>query len=103
MLILNQTLFLSFTFFLFCIGIFGMILNRKSIVVLLMSLELMFLASNLNLIFFAFHNGQITGHISAIYILTIAGAEAAIGLAILIAYFRLKGSVGISQDSGTRL
>ena len=82
---------------LFTIGICGIILNRKNIIVILMSVELMLLAVNINLVAFSSYLGDLTGQVFALFILTVAAAEAAIGLAILVVYFRNRGSIDVED------
>ena len=82
---------------LFTIGIAGIILNRKNIIIILMSVELILLAVNINLVAFSTQSGDLTGQIFAIFILTVAAAEAAIGLAILVTYFRNRGSIAVED------
>ena len=82
---------------LFTIGIAGIILNRKNIIVILMSVELILLAVNLNLVAFSSFNGDLTGQVFALLILTVAAAEAAIGLAILVTYFRNRGTIAVED------
>lgn len=82
---------------LFTIGICGIILNRKNIIVILMSVELILLAVNINLVAFSSFLGDLTGQIFALFILTVAAAEAAIGLAILVTYFRNRGSIAVED------
>lgn len=82
---------------LFGLGMAGIILNRKSIIVLLMSLELMLLAVNTNFIAFSYFWGNITGQIFVFFILTVAAAEAAIGLAILVVFYRQRHSIEVQQ------
>ena len=82
---------------LFTIGIFGIFLNRKNVIVILMSVELMLLAVNLNLVAFSAHLGDLTGQVFALVILTVAAAEAAIGLAILVVYYRNRGSIAVED------
>ena len=78
---------------LFTIGICGIILNRKNIIIILMSIELILLSVNINLVAFSSFLGDLTGQIFALFILTVAAAEAAIGRAILVAYYRNRGSI----------
>ena len=80
---------------LFILGIWGFLLNRKNIIIILISLELMLLAINLNFIMFSIHLDDIIGQMFALFILTVAAAESAIGLAILVVYYRLRGTVAI--------
>ena len=82
---------------LFVIGIFGIFLNRKNVIVILMSIELMLLAVNLNLVAFSTHSGDLTGQIFTLFVLTVAAAEAAIGLAILVCFFRNRGTIAVDD------
>ena len=82
---------------LFTLGVFGIFLNRKNVIVILMSIELMLLAVNINLVAFSTHLGDLVGQIFALFVLTVAAAEAAIGLAILVVYFRNRGSIAVSD------
>jgi NADH-quinone oxidoreductase subunit K len=81
----------------FTLGIFGVFLNRKNVIIILMSVELMLLAVNINLVAFSAHLGDLVGQIFAMLILTVAAAEAAIGLAILMVYFRNRGSIAVDD------
>ena len=81
----------------FSIGIIGIFLNRKNIIVILMSIELILLAVNINLISFSIFSGDIVGQIFTMLTLTVAAAEAAIGLAIIVIYFRNKGSIRVED------
>src|SRR3972149_2725214 len=85
--------YLSVAAILFTLGIFGIFLNRKNVIIILMSLELILRAVNINLVPFSAHMGDIVGQIFALFVLTVAAAEAAIGLAILVVYFRNRGSI----------
>ena len=80
---------------LFVIGIFGLFLNRKNVIILLMSIELMLLAVNINLVAFSSYLGDLTGQVFTLFVLTVAAAEAAIGLAILVCFFRHRGSIAV--------
>jgi len=91
--------FLTLAAILFVIGVFGIFLNRKNIIVILMSIELMLLAVNINFIAFAAHLGDLHGQVFAMFILTVAAAEAAIGLAILVTFFRNKGQILVDDLS----
>ena len=82
---------------LFTLGVFGIFLNRKNVIVILMSVELMLLAVNINLVAFSTHLGDLVGQIFALFVLTVAAAEAAIGLAILVVYFRNRGSIAVTD------
>jgi NADH-quinone oxidoreductase subunit K len=82
---------------LFTIGIFGIFLNRKNVIIILMSIELILLSVNVNLVAFSTHLGDIVGQVFALLVLTVAAAEAAIGLAILVVYFRNRGSIAVDD------
>jgi NADH-quinone oxidoreductase subunit K len=82
---------------LFTIGVFGIFVNRKNIIVLLMCIELVLLAVNVNLVAFSSFLGNIEGQIFALFVLTVAAAEAAIGLAILVTYFRNRGDIAVED------
>ena len=81
----------------FSIGIIGIFLNRKNVIVILMSIELILLAVNINLVSFSVFLNDLTGQIFALFILTVAAAEAAIGLAIIVVYYRNKGSIRVEE------
>ncbi len=82
---------------LFVIGIFGIFLNRKNVIILLMSIELMLLAVNINLVAFSAYLQDLTGQVFTLFVLTVAAAEAAIGLAILVVYFRNRGTIAVED------
>ena len=82
---------------LFVVGIFGLFLNRKNIIILLMSLELIFLAVNINFVAFSSYMGDLVGQIFTLFVLTVAAAEAAIGLAILVCFFRNRGTIDVED------
>lgn len=84
---------------LFVLGVFGIFMNRKNVIVILMSVELILLSVNLNLVAFSAQLGDLTGQIFAMFILTVAAAEAAIGLAIVVIYFRNRGSIEVEDIS----
>jgi len=92
---LNQ--YLAVSAILLVIGIFGIFMNRKNVIIILMSVELILLAVNINLIAFSTHSGDLTGQVFALLILTVAAAEAAIGLAVLVAYYRNRGSIAVDD------
>ena len=89
--------YLAVAAILFTLGIFGIFLNRKNVIIILMSVELMLLAVNINLVAFAAYAGDLVGQIFALFILTVAAAEAAIGLAILVVFFRNRGSIAVED------
>jgi NADH-quinone oxidoreductase subunit K len=95
MIILNINYILNIIITLFLIGVLGLVLNRKNILITLMSIELMLLAINLNFVIFSIYLDDITGYVFVLFILTIAAAESAIGLAILTIYYRLKNTIRI--------
>src|SRR5690606_12037857 len=89
--------YLTVAAILFTLGIFGIFLNRKNVIIILMSLELMLLAVNLNLVAFSAYLGDLAGQVFTMFVITVAAAEAAIGLAILVAYFRNRGSIAVED------
>ena len=89
--------YLGLAAILFTLGIFGVFLNRKNVIVILMSVELMLLAVNINLVAFSVALGDLVGQVFALFVLTVAAAEAAIGLAILVVYFRNRGSIAVDD------
>ena len=82
---------------LFVLGVLGIFLNRKNVIVILMAIELILLSVNLNLVAFSSFLQDLTGHIFAMFVLTVAAAEAAIGLAILVIYFRDRGTIAVDD------
>ena len=82
---------------LFTIGVFGIFINRKNVIVILMSIELILLAVNINFVAFSVFLGNLVGQVFALFILTVAAAEAAIGLAILVVYFRNRGTIAVED------
>jgi NADH-quinone oxidoreductase subunit K len=82
---------------LFVIGIFGIFLNRKNVIIILMSIELMLLSVNINLVAFSAFSGDLVGQIFTMFVLTVAAAEAAIGLAILVTFFRNRGTIDVED------
>ncbi len=94
---INHFLILSST--LFCIGVSGIFLNRKNVISLLMSVELILLSININFVAFSSYLHDLVGQVFAIFILTVAGAEAAIGLAITVIYFRNRKNLEITDIS----
>ena len=94
---ISLTHYLVVAAILFTIGVAGIILNRKNIIVILMSVELILLSVNINLVAFSSARGDLTGQVFALLILTVAAAEAAIGLAILVTYYRNRGSIAVDD------
>ena len=82
---------------LFTLGVFGIFINRKNVIVILMSVEVILLAVNINFLAFSQANGDLMGQIFALFVLTVAAAEAAIGLAILVVFFRNRGSIAVED------
>ena len=82
---------------LFTIGVFGIFINRKNVIIILMSIELILLSVNINLVAFSAFLGDLTGQVFALFVLTVAAAEAAIGLAILVVYFRNRGTIAVED------
>jgi NADH-quinone oxidoreductase subunit K len=94
--------YLTLAGILFTMGIFGIFLNRKNVIIILMCIELMLLAVNINFVAFSSFLGDMTGQVFALFILTVAAAEAAIGLAILVIFFRNRGSIAVEDISSLR-
>ena len=94
--------FLTVAAILFTLGVFGIFLNRKNVIIILMSVELILLAVNINFVAFSAHLQDMAGQVFALMILTVAAAEAAIGLAILVVFFRNKGSIAVEDISELR-
>ncbi|MFV2002393.1 MAG: NADH-quinone oxidoreductase subunit NuoK [Paracoccaceae bacterium] len=89
--------YLSVAAALFVIGIFGLFVNRKNVIIILMSIELMLLAVNINLVAFSSFLNDLVGQVFTMFVLTVAAAEAAIGLAILVCFFRARGSIDVED------
>ena len=89
--------YLSIGAILFTIGVFGIFLNRKNVIIILMSIELMLLAVNINFVAFSAFLGDLVGQIFVLLILTVAAAEAAIGLAIVVVYYRNRGTIAVDD------
>ncbi|MDP6259523.1 MAG: NADH-quinone oxidoreductase subunit NuoK [Rhodospirillales bacterium] len=81
----------------FTLGVFGIFLNRKNVIIIMMSIELILLAVNLNLVAFSAHLGDMVGQVFTLFVLTVAAGEAAIGLAILVVYFRNRGTIAVED------
>ena len=89
--------YLTVAAILFTIGVLGIFLNRRNVILMLMAIELILLAVNINLVAFSAFLGDLTGQVMAMFVLTVAAAEAAIGLAILVVYFRNRGTVAVEE------
>ena len=96
---IGLTHYLSLAAMLFTIGVFGIFVNRKNIIVILMSIELILLAVNINFVAFSAYLNDVQGQIMAMFVLTVAAAEAAIGLAILVTFFRNRGDIAVDDAS----
>jgi len=89
--------YLTLAALIFTIGIIGIFLNRKNVIIILMSIELILLAVNINLVSFSIHLQNLVGQVFTMFILTVAAAEAAVGLAIIVIYYKNKGSINVDQ------
>ena len=89
--------YLTLAAIIFSIGIIGIFLNRKNVIIILMSIELILLAVNINLVSFSIYLQNLVGQVFAMFILTVAAAEAAVGLAIIVIYYKNKGSINVEQ------
>ena len=94
--------YLTVAAILFTIGVFGIFVNRKNVIVILMSIELILLAVNINLVSFSVFLHDVVGQIYALFVLTVAAAEAAVGLAILVTFFRWRGDIAVDDASVMR-
>ena len=97
MLTIGLAHYLTIGAILLVLGVFGIFLNRKNVIVILMSVELILLAVNINFVAFSVFLGNITGQIFALFVLTVAAAEASIGLAILVVFYRNRGSIAVED------
>jgi NADH-quinone oxidoreductase subunit K len=95
--IIGLSHYLTVAAILFTIGIFGIFINRKNVIVILMSVELILLSVNINLVSFSAFLGDLVGQVFALIVLTVAAAEASIGLAILVVFFRNRGSIAVED------
>jgi NADH-quinone oxidoreductase subunit K len=96
-MVVPLTHYLTLAAILFTIGVFGIFLNRKNVIIILMSIELILLSVNVNFVAFSAYLGDLAGQVFAMFILTVAAAEAAIGLAIVVVYFRNRGSIDVDD------
>jgi NADH:ubiquinone oxidoreductase subunit 11 or 4L (chain K) len=94
---IGLTHYLTVSAIVFTLGILGIFINRKNVIVILMSIELILLAVNLNLVAFSVYLGDLAGQVFAMFVLTVAAAEAAVGLAILVIYFRNRGTIAVED------
>ena len=96
---ITLTHYLAVAAALFTIGVFGIFVNRKNIIVILMSIEMILLAVNINFVAFSVYLHNVAGQIMAMFVLTVAAAEAAVGLAILVTFFRTRGDIAVDDAS----
>lgn len=94
---IGLTHYLTVAAILFVVGMFGIFLNRKNVIIILMSIELMLLAVNINFVAFSTHLGDLGGQVFTMFVLTVAAAEAAIGLAILVCFHRNRGTIAVED------
>jgi NADH-quinone oxidoreductase subunit K len=94
---IGLTHYLAVGAILFTVGVLGIFLNRKNVIIILMSVELILLAVNINFVAFSAYLGDLVGQVFALFVLTVAAAEAAIGLAILVVYFRNRGTIAVED------
>tara|TARA_B100000029_G_scaffold422242_1_gene428868 strand:- start:1174 stop:1485 length:312 start_codon:yes stop_codon:yes gene_type:complete len=94
--------YLTLAAIIFSIGIVGIFLNRKNVIIILMSVELILLAVNINLVSFSIYLQNLAGQIFTMFVLTVAAAEAAVGLAIIVIYYKNKGSINVEQISSLK-
>lgn len=98
-MIIGLSHYLTLAAILFTLGVFGIFLNRKNVIIILMSIELMLLAVNINFVAFSSFLNDMSGQVFTMFVLTVAAAEAAIGLAILVIFFRNRGSIAVEDIS----
>ena len=94
--------YLTLSAIIFTIGIVGVFMNRKNIIIILMSIELILLAVNINLVSFSIYLQNLAGQVFTMFILTVAAAEAAVGLAIIVIYYKNKGSINVDQNNSLK-
>jgi len=94
--------YLTLAAIIFAIGIIGIFLNRKNVIIILMSIELILLAVNINLVSFSIYLQNLVGQVFSMFILTVAAAEAAVGLAIIVIYYKNRGSINVEQISSLK-
>jgi NADH-quinone oxidoreductase subunit K len=89
--------YLTASAILFTIGVFGIFVNRRNVIIILMSIELILLSVNINFVAFSIYSGNVLGQLMAMFVLTVAAAEAAVGLAILVTFFRNRGGIAVDD------
>ncbi len=102
MIEINLGHYLILSVIIFTIGIVGVFLNRKNVIIILMSIELILLSVNINLVSFSIYMQDLVGQVFTMFILTVAAAEAAVGLAIIVIYYKNKGSINVEQISSLK-
>ena len=101
-MVIGLSHYLTVAAILFTIGVVGIFLNRRNVIIILMSIELILLAVNINLVAFSVTLNDLVGQVFALFVLTVAAAEAAIGLAILVVFFRNRGSIAVEDISAMK-
>ena len=94
--------YLTLAAIIFVVGVIGIFLNRKNVIIILMSIELILLAVNINLVSFSIYLQNLVGQVFTMFILTVAAAEAAVGLAIIVIYYKNRGSINVEQISSLK-
>jgi NADH-quinone oxidoreductase subunit K len=102
MLTIGLSHYLTVAAILFTLGVFGIFLNRKNVIIIMMSIELILLAVNINFVAFSHFQGDLTGQVFTMFVLTVAAAEAAIGLAIVVVFFRNRGTIAVEDVNRMR-
>jgi NADH-quinone oxidoreductase subunit K len=102
MLTIGLSHYLTVAAILFTLGVFGIFLNRKNVIIIMMSIELILLAVNINFVAFSHFLGDLTGQVFTMFVLTVAAAEAAIGLAIVVVFFRNRGTIAVEDVNRMR-
>jgi NADH-quinone oxidoreductase subunit K len=97
MLQIGLSHYLTVAAILFTLGVFGIFLNRKNVIIIMMSIELILLSVNINFVAFSYFLGDLTGQVFTMFVLTVAAAEAAIGLAIVVVFFRNRGTIEVED------
>ena len=102
MLTIGLSHYLTVAAILFTLGVFGIFLNRKNVIIIMMSIELILLSVNINFVAFSYFLGDLTGQVFTMFVLTVAAAEAAIGLAIVVVFFRNRGTIAVEDVNRMR-
>ena len=99
---ISLTHYLTVAAIIFVLGVLGIFINRRNVILMLMAIELILLAVNINLVAFSAYLGELSGQVMAMFVLTVAAAEAAVGLAILVIFFRRRGSIAVDEADRMR-